>query len=179
MLLEFLASELVFPTTFSPIKPDIFPRLCQEPRWDTPSVRIQCDFSVLEWLASVLLSSLFSKWFEFCRFLNLRTSLFFCSWERRLRAHCPQSHILSATPLWGSRLKMLRNECYHEFSPFKLVFPPQWRKSGAYWTLLIERFKSRIAMGTDVNHARFWPPAAPHPSPPYDGSLRHNSSILR
>ena len=26
--------------------------------------------------------------------------------------------------LWGSRLKILRNKCYHEFSPSKLDFPP-------------------------------------------------------
>ena len=41
-------------------------------------------------------------------------------WGSNPQPHCSQSHmILSATPLWASRLNMLRNKCYH--TSFRLL----------------------------------------------------------
>ena len=106
-------------------RPDIFPRLCQEPRWAS-QVSIQCNFLVLEWLKNnrIALIVVF-KWFEFYRFLNVRKFHFFLFtglWESNPRPHCSSSHVLPSTPLWGSRQNVTQQKLL-ELLPSKLVFP--------------------------------------------------------
>ena len=80
-----------FSTIFSPIKPDTFPRLCQEPRWSS-HVSIQCDFSVLEWLSMiVLLSSLFLSG-RVLQVLENEKILFFFFLRERRRGSNPRPH---------------------------------------------------------------------------------------
>ena len=81
--------------------------------------RYWCDYILSSTYAIIIL--------QFYRFFNMRCSLLFFSWERRWgsnpRPHCSQSHVLPSTPLWGSRLKLLRNKCDHEFLPSILDYP--------------------------------------------------------
>ena len=94
-------------------------------RWVSHTVSVSnftSDFSVLEWLHSTYAMIIL----QFYRFFNMRCSLVFL-WERRWgskpRPHCSQSHVLPSTPLWGSRLKLLRNKCDHEFLRSILDYP--------------------------------------------------------
>ena len=89
----FLLNKLVFPPhTFSPTTPDIFPRLCQEPRWDSPVFNIQCDFFGIAVTCNDLIlycrciaSIVVFQVVEFYMFLKVRKSHFFLFffWERR------------------------------------------------------------------------------------------------
>ena len=90
MQLKLLSSKLVYQPHSPPTKPDTFPRFCQEPRWASHD-GIQCDFSVLEWLGMIVLTSHVS-WtrYFFCfalvvSFVNFLFFRLFLSWTMYIR----------------------------------------------------------------------------------------------
>ena len=143
MLLELLPSKLVFPPRSPPLNLTYFPDYVRNPD-EIPS--IQCDFSVLEWLAmTVLLSSLFLSG-RVLQVLERETIPFFSFYgkdgEDRARTSLLTVHdltyILSATPLWGSRQKMLRNKCYSSYCLVNSFF----HHSGDNFQFFYEKLKN-------------------------------------
>ena len=122
-----------FSTAFSPTKPDIFPRLCQELRWAS-HVSIQCDFLVLEWLAMiVLLSSLFvpGKWLSFTGSWTCENPffIFFLFTEKPVRIAPPTSLFIISHPVCDAivrkQTKSVTQQMLLEWLPSTLVFPLQ------------------------------------------------------
>ena len=81
------------------------------------------EFSILDWLWNNHIA-LIDK-VNFTGSWAWAISSFFVLWERRWGSN-QQAHsyhyILSATPLWGSRLKWLRNKCYPSFCILNSIF---------------------------------------------------------
>ena len=117
MLLELLPSKLVFPPHSPPLNLTYFPVYVRNPD-EIPSIQMQlfvigvtCNdrialIAVFKWLSLQVLEREKIPFFSFYgKDGEDRTRDLTVSW----------SHVLPSTPLWGSRLKMLRNKCYSSY----------------------------------------------------------------